>query len=167
MSAAASNGRLETRVGVLERDGRSYLVEYLHWFGARAGHMREVDFGAVHGKRWRWLVYERDGDCVGDEATRAEALATAQAYLAGAHSEPPSIPSASQRVVGPSSRKPGAGPTEGIVYVQRERLSLAQRTARATDAWAWAAAAGPERERLKAEYERKWCGAAAAAGGSP
>jgi hypothetical protein len=158
VSAAANSARIEARIGVLERAGRSHLVEYLHWHGDRVGHMREVDFGAPHGKRWRWLVYESGGDCIGDEPTRAAALVTAEQYLAQARPAARPAPFASHRSVGPSSRRPGAGPTEGVVYVQRDQISAAQRAERARDCRAWCTAAGPERERLKAEYERKWCG---------
>jgi hypothetical protein len=164
VSAAVNSARIEARIGVLERGGRSHLVEYLHWHGERVGHMREVDFGAPHGKRWRWMVYEQAGDCIGDEPTRAVALATAAKYLAGARPASKPAPFASHRSVGPSSRRPGAGPTEGVVYVQREQITPEQRAARARDATTWAMASGEERARLKAIYEQRWCGAAAGAG---
>lgn len=65
----------------------------------------------------RWTV----GDCTGNEPTRAAAIAAAELYLqVRVVREVRPTFRAEVRQVGPSSRRPGAGPTIGVVYVSSQ-----------------------------------------------
>ena len=132
MSATiTATGALEARPGILERAGTSHLVDFLHWFGERVGHLRQLaELG-----RWRWLVYEPGGDCVGDEAERKHALNIARLYLLTTRPGPTPSAVASRRIVGPSSRYPGAGPTVGTTWRSPSLLSAEERTARGIAEW--------------------------------
>lgn len=63
-------------------------------------------------------VFWSVGDCRGDELTAGAALAVAERYLGvRVVREVRAAPRLSVRQVGPSSRKPGAGPNIGVAYV--------------------------------------------------
>jgi hypothetical protein len=103
---------LTTSLGVLEHGGKHHLVHHIAAGGERVGHLRHLGDGG----RWRWVI----GDAIGDEETKALALAVARLFLASTRAA-----KTSHRSVSASSRRPGAGPVEGSVRIARRPAPVA------------------------------------------
>lgn len=76
---------LALKRGLLTRDTRTYLVEFIHWRGERVGHVRQYPPKGEAPPFWRWEI---DADqATGDARTREGAARIAAFYLARREAE--------------------------------------------------------------------------------